>query len=244
MKIKIHDTTYIFLLISFLAGYFEYSFILLIIVFIHEAGHYTFAILNKIKISQIVIYPFGGITFLECDLNISIKKELICLLGGIIFQIIFFLFVRKLYKYNLVTHHVYNLNLKINYFLISFNFLPIIPLDGGKLMNLFLDKIVPYKHSYIIAIIISTIYIIVFLLNKRTILSFILCIFLIKNIIIEIKNINIKYNKFILERYLNNYKFSKTKIVKNINQLKRDYYHIINNEFEEKYLAKRFDRHI
>ena len=219
-------------------------YILLLVIFIHETGHYIFALINNIKISNIMIYPFGGITVLDCDLNISIKKEFICLIGGIIFQILFFLCIKKLYSYNLITYHVYNLNLKINTFLISFNFLPIIPLDGGKLLNILLDKILPYKYSYIASIIISIIFIIIFLIKDTTILSFIISVFLVKNIIIEIKNINIKYNKFILERYLNKYHFKKIKIIKNIKHLKRDYYHIINNEFEEKYLSKRFDRYV
>ena len=118
MKINIHNTTYIFLLISFLAGYFEYVYILLLIIFIHETGHYIFALISKINISEITIYPFGGITVLECDLNISIKKEFICLIGGIIFQILFFLFIKKLYICSYITDHVYNLNKEINILLI------------------------------------------------------------------------------------------------------------------------------
>ena len=66
--------------------------------------------------------------------------------------------------------------------------------------------------------------------------------FLIKNIYYEIVNYKYRFNKFILERYLNNYKFNKIKKVKTINKFKRDYTHIINNEFESKYLSKLFDR--
>ena len=51
MKIEIHNTTYIFLLISFLAGYFEYMYILLLIIFIHETGHYILAKINKVEIA-------------------------------------------------------------------------------------------------------------------------------------------------------------------------------------------------
>ena len=176
MKIKIHDTTYIFLLISFLAGYFELTYLLLLNIFIHESGHYIFALLNKIKILKIIIYPVGGITILDCDLNISIKKELICLFGGITFQIIFLFLIKKMYDFSLITEHVYTLNLKINIFLISFNFLPIIPLDGGKLVNLLLDKILPYKYSDIFSIVISFVFIIIFLIKDITILSVIISV--------------------------------------------------------------------
>lgn len=240
MKIEIHNTTYIFLLASFLAGYFEYMYILLLIIFIHETGHYILAKINKVEISKIIIYPFGGITIFESDLNISIKKELLILLGGLLFQLLFFLLIKELYLNSNVTQHVYNIFYKINYILISFNFLPIVPLDGGKLINIILDKIFSYKKSMYITIIISFLFTIYFILKKQTILSIILSMFLAKEIFLEYKNINYKYNKFLLERYLNDYKFNKIKIIKNINHFKRDNYHIVNNEFEEKVLYNFF----
>lgn len=244
MKIEIHNTTYVFLLISFLAGYFEFVYLLLIIIFIHETGHYALAKINNLEIKKIVIYPFGGITILDCDLNTKINKELLTLLGGIVFQIIFFILITKIYQNNLITSHVYNLIKRINILLIEFNFLPVLPLDGGKLMNILLDKIFPYKLSHKISIVISIIFIIYFPLKNKTLISFLLSIFLIKNLIEEIRQHNIKYNKFLLERYLNKYKFNKTKIIKNKYYLKRDFYHIIDNTFEEKYLSKMFDRNI
>ena len=124
----------------------------------------------------------------------------------------------------------------------KFNFLPILPLDGGKLINIILDKIFSYKLSFKISIIISIIFTLIFLISKRTYLSLLLTIFLIKCIIIEINNLKYKYNKFVLERYLNNYNFKRIKIINNINNLKRDNYHIINNMLEKKYLRKLFDR--
>ena len=54
-------------------------------------------------------------------------------------------------------------------------------------------------------------------------------------------NIKYQYNKFILERYLNEYNFKHIKIIKNINKLKRDNYHIINNVLERDFLHNMFD---
>lgn len=242
MKIKIHNTTYIFLLISFLAGYFEYMYLLLLIILIHETGHYVFALMNNIKISDITIYPFGGITNLDCDLNICIKKEFMCLIGGIIFQILFFLFIKFLYTENYITTHIYELNKEINFLLISFNFLPIIPLDGGKLTNILFDKLLPYKTSHSITIMISLVFTMIFIYLKRTILSIILSIMLLNNIYEEFKIRNYKFNKLLLERYLKNYKFKKIKIINKIDKITRDKYHIIDNKFESEYLSKMFDK--
>jgi len=244
MKIKIHNTTYVFLLLAFLSGYFEYMYLLLLIIIVHEYGHALFARLINFKFDKIVIYPFGGITKYNEDLNVNTNKELFVLIGGIYMQIVFFIFIMILYKYGFVTEHVYLIIKKINILLISFNFLPILPLDGGKLLNIILDKIFSYKLSNIISIIISFVILILFLYFNKTLFACILTLFLIKCLIIEINNIKYKYNKFLLERYLNNYSFKKIKIINNINNFKRDNYHIINNTLEERFLRKLFDKNV
>ena len=242
MKVRIHNTTYIVLLIAFLSGYFEYMYLLLLTIFIHESGHYLFSILVNFKYKEIVIYPFGEITIYNEDLNISTNKELFVLLGGITFQLLFYFLIKHLYLNLYVTDHVFNIIKNINYLLLSFNFLPILPLDGGKLLNILLDKLFPYKLSNILSVIISLLFIFLFTILRRDYLSVILTIFLLKSLYFEYIIINYKYNKFILERYINNYKFNKLKTVKNINNFKRDYSHIINNTFESDYLHKLFDR--
>ncbi len=217
-------------------------YLLLIIIFIHESGHAIFAKIINFKFDKIIIYPFGGITIYNEDLNISTNKELFVLLGGITFQILFYLLIIFLYNNFYITDHVYTIIKKINILLISFNFLPILPLDGGKLLNIILDKIFSYKLSNIISIIISFIFIIIFMYINKTLFALLLTIFLIKCLIIESINLKYKYNKFILERYINKYHFNKIKIINNINKFKRDYYHIINNTFETAYLHNLFDR--
>ena len=244
MKVNISKSTYIFLLISFLAGYFEYMYLLLLIIFVHESGHYFFAKIVGFNSCKIVIYPFGGLTQYNEDLNTSTNKELFVLLGGIIFQLLFYYLTLVLYNNLYVTYHVFNIIKRINILLISFNFLPVLPLDGGKLLNIILDKIFSYKLSNIISIIISIIFIILFLVINKTILSLILVLFLLKSIYIEVISLDYKYNKFLLERYLNNYNFKKIKIINNINKFRRDYSHIINNQFEKDYLNKLYNNKI
>ena len=242
MKIEIHNLTYITMLISFLAGYFQYIYILLLIIFIHEFGHYFMSNLVGIKTSKIIIYPFGGLTIYDSDLNLNTNKELISLLGGITFQLLFYFLVVIIHNNNLMTHNVFNIIKRINIILISFNFLRILPLDRGRLLNILLDKIFPYKLSNKLTLIVSILFLGLFIMYKRTILSILLFVFLLKEIILEINNIDNKYMTFLFERYKNNYSFKKIKRINNLNKFKRDYYHIINGVTERKYLSKLFDR--
>jgi len=244
MKINIDKTTYVFLLISFLAGYFEYIYLLLIIIFIHEMGHAFIGKLVRFKNIVITIYPFGGVTTFNEDLNTFIYKEFLSLLGGIFFQGLFYLFCFYMHNSLFITDHVFYIVKRINILLVSYNFLPIIPLDGGKLLNILLDIFFPYKISNKISVIISFVFVIIFVYKKGTIFSLLLSLFLIKCIINEINNIPSKYNRFLFERFINKYNFKRIKIVKSINLLYRDCNHIINNEFESDVLHKLFDRKI
>lgn len=242
MKIEIHNITYITMLISFLSGYFQYIYILLLIIFIHEFGHFFISNLINIKTNKIIIYPFGGLTIYDSDLNLNTNKELISLLGGITFQLLFYFLVVIIHNNNLITDNVFNIIKRINIILISFNFLPILPLDGGRLLNILLDKIFPYKLSNKLTLIISILFLVLFIMYKRTVLSVLLFIFLLKELLLEINNIDNKYITFLFERYKNNYSFKKIKRINNHNKFKRDYYHIINGIAERKYLSKLFDR--
>lgn len=242
MKVKIDNSTYIVLLVSFLAGYFEYMYLFLLTIFIHEAGHVIFGSIIGFKYSKIIIYPFGGLTLYNEDLNVSSNKELFSLIGGIVFQLLFYFLIVYLYRSLFITNHVFVIIRNINTILISFNFLPILPLDGGRLLNIITDKLFPYRISNIICISISIIFIVIFQIVNKTYISLILSIFLIKCTIMEINKLKYKYNLFLLERYINNYKFKKIRCVKDINCFKRDFYHYINDNSEKYLLYKLFNK--
>lgn len=240
-KINVSVVTYIFLLLSFLAGYFEYMFLLLLFIIIHEFGHVLAGTLFKYKIDEIKIYPFGGLTKFNNLINISLYKEFIVSISGVIIQICFFLFLSYLYKIGHISDITYEKIYLINFSLISFNMLPIIPLDGSKILNIICNYIFNFKTSERINIIISIVFIILIMLLNKKVFIVLLVLLLIKSIYHEMKELKYKYNKFLLERYLYKIKFKSIKYVKSIDNLYRSKYHIINGKLEEKSLREMFD---
>lgn len=123
-------------------------------------------------------------------------------------------------------------------FILFFNLLPIYPLDGGKLISIVTSFIFSYYLSLKITLYFS--YFLYFLItfylfftNRN--LSIILIILLLgKNLLFELNKCSFMFKKFLLERYLNNYKFKRKRIIKNTKEMKRDYYHylIVNNELK------------
>lgn len=239
-KFKINYLTLYFLLISFLCGYIKYAIIIFLIVLFHELGHVVICKIFKYKIKSIEIFPFGGVTKIDKLLNNSIIKDLLISIMGIIFQLFIFL----------ITDNV--VVLKYNKYIMLFNLLPIIPLDGSKILFEIYALIMPYKKVIKYYYITSFIFIIIyFIFNyKYNLNNYMIIILFIYKTVEVIKNKNILYEKFILERALYNIKFNKVKNKnEDINKYFKDtkYYYKYNNKIisDKEYLKNKYylDKH-
>ena len=162
--------------------------------------------------------------------------------GGVLFQLILYIIFNLLLKYSLISNYSYQIFLTYNELIIIFNLLPIIPLDGSKIFISLIERFLSYKISLIIVNIISIILIIILIFNQELSLNLILVsFFLFYKTYYEIFNHAFIFHKFLLERYLNNYKYLKIKKIKKIKELYKNKFNFINNEREDKYLAKMFD---
>lgn len=208
-----------------------------LIVFIHELGHITMALIFKYKIKKINIYPFGGYTIFESSINTPFITEFMVFLGGILFQSIFLYLSKQLldnasYTYKLIEN--YNLSILI------FNLIPIIPLDGSKVINILLNKIFPFKKSHLLTIYISYITILLLIVFSLKNINLLLMIFLLLTLLIkEHKRHKLLFNMFLVERYIKNINFKKNNF---INRLELKYIKkYCNNIFinDNKYIAEK-----
>ncbi len=243
--IKFDISFYIVLLLSFLCGYFKSILILYLIIIIHELGHIFFIRLFSKEIISIKIYAFGGISKYNSMVNHNIFSELLISLGGILNQLLLFIIFYVLYKYKFVSNNTYSLFISNNISLIIFNLIPIIGLDGEKIIHLLLEYICPYKLVNRIMVVISIISLIIFIINcinfKINILYII--VFLLYRLINYIKSIKYIENKFYLERYLYDINYRNIKYLKgnNISNMYQDTYHFFNNKSEYQILKKKFE---
>ncbi|MDD2409882.1 MAG: hypothetical protein PHD03_04120 [Bacilli bacterium] len=238
---KIHPITYVILLSVLLTGYFNYFLIISIILIIHDLGHIImFKILNY-KIKEIIILPFGSI--IKSNINLSNKTLEIFLISiaGILFQILLYPIMDILN--NLFVNDIsYKIFLNYNKIIILFNLLPIIPLDGSKIMLCFLENILSYKKALKIINIISVILIILLILyiTYYGINSIIIISFLVYKTIDEIINHKYIFNKFLLERTLIKNNNKGIKYIKHIKNIFKNKYNFINNKSEDKVLKSLF----
>lgn len=211
-------------------------FIIMYLLIIHEIGHFLTASLFGISVDKIYIYPFGGISKFNMDFNISQWVEFIILLMGPLMQCIAYFFLVHIH---FMHPYIYLINI-YHYGILFFNLLPIYPLDGGKLLNIVLSLKFSFKNSLFISIFISYLFVfILFMLCVKNISINIVVVvlFLIYKITFEYKRINYFYEKFLLERYLNNYQFYDHLIIDSIHKFHRNKGHLIRKN--DKYYTER-----
>lgn len=199
--------------------------------------------LFRVKVDKIYLYPFGGISKFNMSPNISLAKEFLILIAGPLAQEltkIFLLLILPEYESIIIAYH---------YGILFFNLLPIYPLDGGKLINLLLSSFLPLRKSFTLSIYIgylTLIFLFLVNINNLNLNIIFIIIFLIYKLAYESHQINYLYQKFLLDRYLNNYKFKTTKIINNKDQFYRNNKHLLKigdkYYYEKEFLSKMYKK--
>ena len=235
-KINVDSSFYFFIILSCLSANFENFILFLSVIIVHELGHVFMGLILGWELDKICLYPYGGITKFNEDINRRLIEELLVILSGPFLQLCYFFvgyFLFENYFFN-----YYNLSILI------FNLIPIYPLDGGKILNIVLSYFLSFRFSYYLSIgisfIISFLFICYLIMNNYTFNIILMFIIVLSKVIIELRKRNYYFNKFLLERYLNRYNFKKTKSISSIKKMMRDKRHIIffNNKYytEKEYL--------
>jgi len=232
---KIHILFYITAFICFITGFFKQFVIFSSIIIVHEFGHIIGALIFKWNIDKIVLLPFGGITIFNEKIDKPLYQEFIIAILGPLFQIIFYLLFKDSYTFSLY-----------NKLILIFNLIPIVPLDGSKILNVLLNIVFSFKKSHIITLFLSFILILFLIKYNLSLLTIVILLFILKEVIVDLKKHKHYVNKFMLEKYLYNKIYKRKKVIKNISDMKKQTNHIVKygNKyyFEREILDKTFDK--
>lgn len=243
MKIRFQLLTLVYLCLCLFSGLLYQVIILYFCLCIHEIGHVFMIKLLKKKITLLEISPLGGIFTIDGCQNDHNYKELLIYLGGPCFSLLLYGVFKWL--------DVNEVLIASAHYVLIMNLLPIIPLDGGKILMTIKQYVLPYKLVLKLINILSIIMgvIIIIICIKTTSLIIILMSFICINLK-NYGNIKIEYYTFLWHKYLHSNKNLPHKIVikpslnkqKIYNSFYKGYYHLFyvsNYFYDEEEILKR-----
>ncbi|HPT89412.1 MAG TPA: site-2 protease family protein [Bacilli bacterium] len=195
MKVRIHYSFLILLLLSLFTSQFIPFLIFFISILLHELSHLLWAKKFNQKIVSITITALGGIIDISFR-KISKFKLLIIQFAGTLTNGIIYLIV-----YNGPSFKYQEMILNFNLILIIFNSLPIFPLDGYLILTNILSMFCKFQTEYMISLIISFFCLIVLSFYAFKLLSIALIIIVIY---LLYKNIMLSFQRdyYLLQRII------------------------------------------
>ncbi|WP_425446586.1 M50 family metallopeptidase [Dethiothermospora halolimnae] len=174
IKVKINILLIALLIFYCYLGYNIKIIISFIFVIIHEFTHIFIATKLGIKFNEIELFPFGGVAKSDSIIGTDTRAEIIVSIAGPLINFIFglmFFITNTLFYSSETLIFIYS----INFLLAIFNILPILPLDGGRIVRAFLSSFWGFKRvthtmvniSYLISGIIFSYGVYVFLMEKQ-----------------------------------------------------------------------------
>ncbi|KRF18559.1 M50 family metallopeptidase [Paenibacillus sp. Soil787] len=152
--IKWSGTTYrfhpLFILImigSAITGYFLEAVTLFGIVLVHELGHLAAASGFGWRVREVQLLPFGGVLIVDELGTAPTREELIVSLAGPL-QHVWMILVALLMKWaDVGASSWWDYFIEANLMIGLFNLIPVMPLDGGKVMQSLLGYLLSYHNT-------------------------------------------------------------------------------------------------
>ncbi|WP_241242992.1 M50 family metallopeptidase [Paenibacillus whitsoniae] len=125
------------------------------IVLVHELGHLTAANGFGWRVQEVQLLPFGGVLVVDELGTASTREELIVALSGPL-QHVWMIGAALLMKsLELGSANWWDFFIDANVMIALFNLLPVLPLDGGKVMQCLLGYVVSYHSTIVYSAVIS-----------------------------------------------------------------------------------------
>ena len=137
--LKIHPLFPGLLLFSFFTGKYSVLFTLLALL-LHESGHLLILRLFHLQPAQISLTPFGGLIELPDNKELSFPATFLAAAAGPAFSLLGCILSPYLFRWQLLSFSSAFSFLHANLLLLLFNLLPVLPLDGGRMLQAILSN--------------------------------------------------------------------------------------------------------
>ncbi|CAM4488843.1 M50 family metallopeptidase [Paenibacillus typhae] len=147
IQLSLHPLFVLVMLLSVITGQFLELLTLFMIVFIHEMGHVCAALLNGVTVKSVQLLPFGGVAVIEDHGRLNAGREIAIAIAGPLQNGIMILIALLLQQLGGGSSAFLAYFIQANAIIALFNLLPVLPLDGGKIVQAALSTLVPYYYT-------------------------------------------------------------------------------------------------
>lgn len=221
-KINLHLSVFFFLFLALISGRIQPFIFLFFFALIHELFHFFTALFFRVKIEYFNILPIGFSLKTEPLINFEWYKELIIVIMGPLSYFFSLQIIYLLYENKIISLIGLENAKEVNLFILLFNLLPIIPLDGGKIIKIILGFFITEKKCMKISGIISIFFLLFYIIYMP--IQFTIYIFLIYSQTEYWMYLKFNYQLFLISR-LKDFKL-RIKFHKK-NDLYRNYHNIV-----------------
>ncbi|MBR6753685.1 MAG: site-2 protease family protein [Clostridia bacterium] len=137
--LKVHPLFPALFLFSFFTGKQSVLFTLLALL-LHESGHLLVLRLFHMQPSQISLTPFGGLIELPENGKNAFPAAFFTAAAGPLFSLLGFILSPYLFKWQILSFSSAFSFMHANLLLLLFNLLPVLPLDGGRMLQAILSR--------------------------------------------------------------------------------------------------------
>jgi stage IV sporulation protein FB len=135
------------MLFSVLTGQFLELLTLFTIVLIHEIGHVVAALLVGVTVKSVQLLPFGGVAVIEDHGRLTASREIGIALAGPLQNGIMIAMALGLQHLGYGNQEYLTYFIQANAIIALFNLLPVLPLDGGKVLQAIVSLFLPYYYT-------------------------------------------------------------------------------------------------
>ncbi len=199
-KFEVSPFATLFLILTLITNSYKLFFIYFFITFLHELGHIITAKLFRLKINKIKLLAIGFNAEIDnLDYTNSLKEFFISIAG----PLTYFLSAHCLlyfYKLDYISYNAFMQAKIINKYTLFFNLLPIIPLDGGRILKIIIDNFLTSKKSLYLTSILSIFLTLIFICLTIETPQWLIYIFLVLTNIFFLATINKRWKLFLISR--------------------------------------------
>lgn len=146
--IRLHPLFLALMVVAVAAGLWQTAVVLFLLVVLHELGHAAVAHHLGYTVEEVLLLPFGGVAKLGYGrIGFAPRHEALIAVAGPLVNLVmtgFALVLRAVHVWSASFTHLVN---TINLWIVIFNLLPALPLDGGRMLRAARSRRIGYLQA-------------------------------------------------------------------------------------------------